>query len=411
MPLCGDIYLLQSYVDGQLSVNEAETVAAHLPGCPACARLVFELQLASAPLRLITEEMPAGLAERLHTAVRDLQPLPVMTCEEAQRWLSELIDGELSLEHTQQMQAHLDGCASCARFAAEVALSAHVLRHTEQETAPAGLLQRIETATQAAAPLATRRQPLLRRWVAAGGALAAAAALLLALAFNLHSGLAPTPGVAVVPQSTSVAPIVSAPSVPHSVPTTSPVLPSHTMATVAPATHTVRVARAPHPAALRPSSPPTAVAVLPPAPAVTRVHFPSSESTARVFTSNLPGAEGRRPVAVAPTPRHDVTALSDTPTPVAAVSVERPETPVPALSDPRPMRLAMAETGKIVPALEATPHPSSVKLRVSRVTSDEREVYTADDDGSTRLADARRTLESDARTIHRNLQTPGLLIH
>ena len=106
-----------------------------------------------------------------------------MNCAEAKKFLDAFVDGELDAGLILGVEAHLDGCATCAghaglrrRFKSELAaLGAGI-------TAPPSLRARIEA-------LPSRR--LNRRWIAGAAALPLAAAAAVLIALNV--GEAPPP--------------------------------------------------------------------------------------------------------------------------------------------------------------------------------------------------------------------------
>jgi len=70
-----------------------------------------------------------------------------MNCDETARWIHPLLDGELDVRNTADVQAHLDGCRGCqSRYAAHQAFSSGIRRLDLGYTAPASLRQRINEA-------------------------------------------------------------------------------------------------------------------------------------------------------------------------------------------------------------------------------------------------------------------------
>lgn len=403
MPAC-DVYRLQAYVDGQLAPAEARAVVAHLQECETCARLCSELKLTVAPAA--PAAVPADLQQRLLQAVAGLQPLPALSCEQALEYVSARADGELPHADCQLLTAHLDACAACARAASEMELTAALLRAVDAEAAPVGLLQRLQRAT--AVKPARRSTPFVR-WAPSFAGVAAAAALIVGL--MVHN-----------PQTQTLSPMVSP----------APVLRSTTTLPAAPQ-------------ALKPTAPVTAVAVVPTratplavlkqaaanvtAPvrttvghgAATNTVAPPSPAPPRPVTPTAPVApppavvsESTAPVAVALAPSQ--------PEPVVARSVPAPPVPAhtevatgptaPSSAMPAPVHVAALETPRPAPVAVATTRVDTGRRRnswVSRPASEEREIYRAES-SETRLAEVRRDLDRDARTI-RGAEVKGFIIH
>lgn len=398
MSPCGDIYRLQSYVDGQLDEPETAALTAHLQQCAACARLVGGLRRVCLPLALPEAPAPAGLHERLLAAVAGVQPAPALDCHTALEYANLRLDGELSPEHCQQLSAHLDGCASCARAAGQLELTATLLGAVGTEAAPLGLLQRLH---EAARPAPARRQavPWLRRLAPGFGAVAAAAALLFMLVGRTPVPVSVAPQLAHQPVQTaadarepvagSARPTVLAATTPpaRAATTTAPLRPrsrvSATVAFVAP----VRPTRATHG---KPVGPVPVAPVAAAAPAVPVA--PTLEAV---------------PVAVAVAPAFSGGPTDSTAPPsVPQLHTPAAESPVARLPElPAGARLAAAETGKSTPAVEVastpTVSPRHRKTWVSRPSGEDREVYTADGDNS-RLAEAREALRGHAETMRVN---------
>jgi anti-sigma factor (TIGR02949 family) len=73
-----------------------------------------------------------------------------MNCDETARWIDPLLDGELDVRNTAEVQAHLDGCRGCqSRYEAHQALSSAIRSLDLGYVAPASLRQRINEALEA----------------------------------------------------------------------------------------------------------------------------------------------------------------------------------------------------------------------------------------------------------------------
>jgi anti-sigma factor (TIGR02949 family) len=73
-----------------------------------------------------------------------------MNCEELSRWIGPLLDGELDVRNTAEVQSHLAACPGCQRgYETQQALSSNLRRLDLAYAAPASLRQRINTALEA----------------------------------------------------------------------------------------------------------------------------------------------------------------------------------------------------------------------------------------------------------------------
>lgn len=68
---------LSAYLDGELSLNEAEDVRAHLERCPECRELLSQYEAMGAGMKELEEEPPAHLAGGIMDRVR-LEKTPVV---------------------------------------------------------------------------------------------------------------------------------------------------------------------------------------------------------------------------------------------------------------------------------------------------------------------------------------------
>jgi anti-sigma factor RsiW len=103
--------------------------------------------------------------------------------------LNAFVDGELSVDETAALAAHLAICPECAKMLADLAqLRAALARAIPQKEAPADLLRRVEAALDAEVgarrahePIPFRQRPQRRRlaWIGAGAAIAATLILTL----------------------------------------------------------------------------------------------------------------------------------------------------------------------------------------------------------------------------------------
>ncbi|MDY7092304.1 MAG: zf-HC2 domain-containing protein [Acidobacteriota bacterium] len=72
----------------------------------------------------------------------------MMRCHEIQALLSEWLDGELESSRTQDVAAHLDGCAECRRRLEELAVPGRALREMVPQAAPPGFEARLAARLQ-----------------------------------------------------------------------------------------------------------------------------------------------------------------------------------------------------------------------------------------------------------------------
>ncbi|MEN6404781.1 MAG: zf-HC2 domain-containing protein [Armatimonadia bacterium] len=410
MSRCCDEYLLQAYVDRELDHEQAEAVGAPCRFCEPCARLLRELRVTCEALQVEPQAPPAQLRERLLQAVAGLQPLEAISCTQAQEWVSLQLDGELTHEEIQRLQAHLLACGACYRAASQTELATDVLRQVVDEAAPAGLLDRVQAAVALASGQPQARPTLWKRWGLSLSGVAAAAALLVALLTRVGPAPVtapmvaqqptPAPVVAVAKPSTPtasrvaafVAKLAPATSVPAVKSQMRVAVSSSGRTTVTSVTHVIRPRTTPTvspalgiPALSAPmtheSPRPVAVAVVPTAPERTAAPH-------NTIVAAIPAAE--------PAPRVEA------PTPPAAHEVEAP----------RPTRVAAADVPSSARHPESAPVRVATKIRsswVSREAEDDREVYAASEEPGNRLAYARRELTWDVTTI-RNSQVREFVI-
>jgi len=92
-----------------------------------------------------------------------------MTCEDIERLAEAYADGELALEGTLALEAHVDQCEACTARLDRIRSVKHALRTVPYFRAPEALAVRVRTAVAAAAATASSRQPHTiwprhRRW-------------------------------------------------------------------------------------------------------------------------------------------------------------------------------------------------------------------------------------------------------
>ena len=93
-----------------------------------------------------------------------------MTCEDNSRMIQALVDGELDLINSLEIEQHLKHCAACTRAAEEVQQLRRLLTQPEVRYTPAA---NFEKRLQAAVRAEAKERPfsaLWRRWAMAGGA-------------------------------------------------------------------------------------------------------------------------------------------------------------------------------------------------------------------------------------------------
>lgn len=121
-----------------------------------------------------------------------------MNCDETARWIDPLLDGELDVRNTAEVQAHLDGCGGCqGRYQAHRALSSAIRSLDLGYAAPASLRQRINQALEAETASATALPATQRstrrgasQWLMwAGWPVAVAASAMLATVLLQHRSL------------------------------------------------------------------------------------------------------------------------------------------------------------------------------------------------------------------------------
>ena len=76
-----------------------------------------------------------------------------MKCEDVDRWIGPLLDGELDARNTSDVQAHLVGCPACQRtYEVQQTLSANIRRLDLSYTAPESLRRKISAALEDSSP-------------------------------------------------------------------------------------------------------------------------------------------------------------------------------------------------------------------------------------------------------------------
>lgn len=408
MSLCGDEYLLQALVDGHLCPEEAAVVAAHCRECEPCGRLLCELELVCGLLQASETPAPRDLKDRLMAAVAGVKPLAPLTCEQAHEWVSLQLDGELDLEETQRLQAHLMACSACYAASKQLETTTAMLRAVGQEQPPAGLLERVQAAAEGVADSQPRvLRPAWQQWGVRLGGIAAAAALLVALLMNIlqpASQLTPTAArgrarpaiVAEAPRTATTEPSTVAPTAPVR---PAPVTPTST-STTRPAPAGRVAATLPQPTSTRTVAPTPATSPSRPAPAPGRPERPFSPPMSAVAVSPVaPERVGPGEVMVPPMP-------------APMMARHQPDTPAHVDADaPRPVRVAMAEMKAMPLPVAAAPKPTAPRRTgwVSRPVESDREVYRSEDT-SVRLATMRGELDRDAKQI-KDAQVKGFVIN
>jgi anti-sigma factor RsiW len=95
-----------------------------------------------------------------------------MNCDETARWIDPLLDGELDVRNTADVQAHLEGCRDCqSRYETHRALSSGIRSLDLGYAAPESLRQRIYEALEAeTSSTATESEPSIKERAPARGA-------------------------------------------------------------------------------------------------------------------------------------------------------------------------------------------------------------------------------------------------
>ncbi len=303
---CSSPLKLQEYVDGQLPTAEAEALAVHLQDCQRCRNVVRWLEAASLPLsalpRLATAE---GLHAAAVEAAQAASPLAAVTCAATPELVSAYLDGELSDEETEALEAHIYACTECYLLYTSQAAMLRALRARPPETAPVELKERILVAVGQPQPRVIGRIGW-RQVAAAVSAAAAAAALIFGLALQPSTQMEPAgPVVAVAPQA-ETQPVQAEPVQP-SAPTAEASKPTQPSRLIQPAS----VRRQPTPILLHSESPvtedvePVEVAVVAPetpdsGPALISVDHAALEPVVRAPLAR-PNAPVEVPVASPPT--------------------------------------------------------------------------------------------------------------
>ena len=87
-----------------------------------------------------------------------------MNCAELTRWIGPLLDGELDVRNTTEIQSHLATCPGCGRrYEAQQALASNLRRLDLGYTAPVSLRNRINAALETEMSAAAVDQILWQR--------------------------------------------------------------------------------------------------------------------------------------------------------------------------------------------------------------------------------------------------------
>ncbi len=181
MPECPDLLTIQSYVDGELSCADAESVGRHLHDCADCREIADRLRRTSALLAsALPATPPANLLQRIEAAVAERGR--GIGCEQAHECIHAALDAELEPDRAELLEAHIAECADCRHYQQRTRLTVNALRSVDHVAAPAGLKARVEAAVEAVAHSPFTR--VRRRLVNVAGLAAAAAILMVALLSN-----------------------------------------------------------------------------------------------------------------------------------------------------------------------------------------------------------------------------------
>lgn len=110
--------LLSAYLDGELTARELDRVAKHLAHCERCIAEFRDLQSARVTVRLLPLlELPRELCD-----VLGLEPAHLGA------QLSAYLDGELSTDDVNRVNAHVSTCAHCAEELRELDAARSAIR-------------------------------------------------------------------------------------------------------------------------------------------------------------------------------------------------------------------------------------------------------------------------------------------
>jgi len=188
-----DVSDIQGLVDGELDAHARRGVEAHLQSCAACGATAARLLGVAAALRAVPRAtVPAGLHDRILSAVAAAPRVVEPACAECAEMASVYVDGELSGAERDAFEAHVFGCPKCFAALKQTERAAELLRTTPRRPAPADLCERITAAVAAEHGAAVRFT--WRRVVGVAAGVAAAAAVVAALL--IPGAQAPDPGTA-----------------------------------------------------------------------------------------------------------------------------------------------------------------------------------------------------------------------
>jgi len=172
---------LSSYIDGELAAEERTHLEAHLAQCGSCRHALARIRHTAGLVQSLGEvPAPAELRARVFAQIGAACPVAAMACAEASDNLHCYLDGELTATEVQRLEAHLVGCASCARELSTIRRTISAVGGLPQVVPPQRIWQRVAEQT-------ARRSPWsLHRWVWGATGAAALVSLLFAVFSMTH---------------------------------------------------------------------------------------------------------------------------------------------------------------------------------------------------------------------------------
>jgi len=197
---------VQAYVDGELDGAPLQLAEEHIERCEGCARLAGHLLMLSQSLGAVSPDAPpAGLRERVMSAVARAEGVEALDCVTSREMISAYLDDELVDAARDQLEAHVFVCAECYAHLRRTQGMVESLRVIAPAAAPAGLHEGILAAVERSA----RPAPIFtwRRVAVAAASVAAGVAIWISTVVPAVT-TAPAPVIAAAP----AVPIVEAPA-------------------------------------------------------------------------------------------------------------------------------------------------------------------------------------------------------
>lgn len=195
--------ILADHLDRQIPAHLSEPLAVHLATCTRCAQATVEVDaedhipalFAALPPVTPPADLRAALKRRLSGP--EARPVEPLSCDKAERLLSDRLDEQLPADVQTRLDVHLATCTKCTRFAVALEEQQALLHSLAEAPMPADLPrqiaarlagQRLSLALTVLAAIRRSRQAMLSIGL---GAIATAGIALGVLNANLHAPVVP----------------------------------------------------------------------------------------------------------------------------------------------------------------------------------------------------------------------------